>query len=233
MSLPAALPVNAPFDVPVDPDAPEAKRWLIEELAKSPYQAAKPSWFDQIVQQITDWLNSLINGLGSVQVPGAGNVLNLIILLGVIAVLVVAFLVFGLPRLNRRAAAVGELFGDGDIRDAAAMRRDAERAAAAGDYTTAIEELFRCLARGLDERTLVSFFPGSTARDVAVRAGLVFPDVASRLLDAAHAFDAVRYLGASGTAAEWDRLVALERELRTARAAHADVVHDDELVVRR
>jgi len=211
--------VSLPADVPVDPNAPEAQRWLIEELAKSPYQSAKPSWFDQLAQQITDWINSLINGLGSIQVPGAGNVLNLLILVGVIAVLVVAFVIFGLPRLNRRSTAVGELFGDDDIRDAAGLRLDAERAAAAGDYTTAIEELFRALARGLDERTLVSFFPGSTARDVAVRAGQVFPDAAGPLLDAARSFDGVRYLGASGTAAEWERLVTLERALRTARPA--------------
>jgi hypothetical protein len=212
-----SLPFDLPLDVPVDPDGPEAQRWLIEELATSPYQSAKPSPFDQLVTQITDWINSLIDSLGSVQLPGAGNLLNLLILLGVVAVLVVAFLIFGLPRVNRRSAATGELFGEDDVRDAAVLRRDADRAAAAGDYTTAIEELFRAVARGLDERTLVSFFPGSTARDVAVRAGAVFPDAADRLLDAARGFDGVRYLGATGTAEGWQRLVELERELRTAR----------------
>ena len=39
------------------------------------------------------------------------------------------------------------------------MRRAAERAAAAGDYTTAIAELFRALARGLAERTVVTTHP--------------------------------------------------------------------------
>jgi len=227
-NLPAVgLPVvGLPADVPVDPDQPEAQRWLIEELAKSPYQSAKPGLGDQLVKQITDWINSLIDGLGSLQVPGAGSLLNLIILLAVIA-----FLIFGLPRLNRRSAVTGELFGDDDVRDAAALRRDADRAAAAGDYTTAIEELFRALARNLDERTLVRFFPGSTARDVAVRAGAMFPDAAERLLDAARGFDSVRYLDAIGTVDQWQRLVALERELRTARAAHDGLV--DEISVPR
>ncbi|MDP9027478.1 MAG: DUF4129 domain-containing protein [Actinomycetota bacterium] len=227
----AVVPFSVPVDVPVNPDAPEAQRWLIAELAKSPYQSAKPSFFDQLVKQIEDWINSLINGLDSVAIPGAGSVLNLILLLGVIAVLVIAFLVFGLPRLNRRSAVTGELFGEDDLRDAAALRRDAERAAAAGDYTTAIEELFRALARNLDERTLVTFFPGSTARDVAARAGAVFPDVADRLLGAASAFDGVRYLGATGTAEEWQRLVELEREVRTAQPAHEHLV--DEIPVPR
>jgi hypothetical protein len=215
-----------PFAIPVDPDSPEAQRWLIEELAKSPYQTARPSWLDQLAKTITDWITSLVNGLGSVQVPGAGTALNLVVGVMVIVLLVIAFLVFGLPRLNRRSAVTGELFGEDDARDAASLRRDAERAAESGDYTTAITELFRALARRLDERTLVSFFPGSTARDVAVRAGQVFPDAAGPLLDAARAFDGVRYLDAVGTAAQWERLVALERELRSARPAHDDALDD-------
>jgi hypothetical protein len=215
-----------PFAIPVDPDSPEAQRWLIEELAKSPYQTARPSWLDQLAKTITDWITSLVNGLGSVQVPGAGTALNLVVGAMVIVLLVIAFLVFGLPRLNRRSAVTGELFGEDDARDAASLRRDAERAAESGDYTTAITELFRALARRLDERTLVSFFPGSTARDVAVRAGQVFPDAAGPLLDAARAFDGVRYLDAVGTASQWERLVALERELRSARPAHDDALDD-------
>jgi hypothetical protein len=226
VSSPVSLAVGAPLTVPVDPNAPEAQRWLLDELAKSPYQAATPSWFDQLATQFSDWLNSLITGLGSVRIPGAGNLLTLVAVVAVVVVLVVAFLVFGVPSINRRSTVTGQVFGEDDIRDAAALRRDAERAAASGDYSTAIAELFRALARGLDERTLVSFFPGSTARGVATRAGQVFPDAADRLLDAAAAFDGVRYLGAIGSAPQWDRLVALERELRSARVAHDGSQHD-------
>jgi hypothetical protein len=217
--LAGRLAVGLPGDVPVDPDGPEARRWLLDELSKPGYQAAQPSPFQQLVQAIDDWINALINALGSVAVPGVGNVLSLAAVAIVIVLLVVAFLLFGLPRISRRSAAGGALFAEHDARDAATMRRDAERAAASGDFTAAIAELFRALARGLDERTLVSTFPGSTASDLATRAGQVFPDAASRLHDAAASFDGVRYLGATGTAAEWERLVALERELRTARPA--------------
>lgn len=214
-----ALPV-LPADVPVDPDGPEARRWLLEELSKSAYQSARPTPLDQLVQAITDWINSLINGLGSVQVPGIGNLLGLAALVIAAATLVVAFLVFGLPRISKRSSAGGALFTEHDTRDAAAMRRDAERAAASGDYAVAITELFRALARGLDERTLVSTFPGTTASELAARAGEVFPDAAARLSVAAASFNGVRYLDAPGTAAEWEHLVALERELRTARPSH-------------
>lgn len=210
------LPV-LPADMPVDPDGPEARRWLLEELSKPEYQSAQPTPFDQLVRAIIDWINSLINGLGSVQIPGIGNLLGVVALLIVVALLVVAFLVFGLPRISTRSSAGGALFTEHDTRDAAAMRRDAERAAASGDFAVAITELFRALARGLDERTLVSTFPGTTASELAVRAGEVFPDAASRLSVAAASFNGVRYLGAPGTAAEWEQLVALERELRTAK----------------
>jgi len=34
------MPLPVPFDVPVDPDAPEARQWLADELSKPQYQAA-------------------------------------------------------------------------------------------------------------------------------------------------------------------------------------------------
>ena len=214
------LPIVTPLDVPVDPDGPEARRWLLDELSKPVYQAAQPSPFDQVVRQIQEWIGSLIDGLGSVQIPGIGNLLGVVAVAIVAVLLVVAFLIFGLPRISRRSSAGDTLFDEHDARDAATMRRDADSAAASGDYSTAIAEIFRALARSLDERTLVSAFPGSTASDIAGRAGRVFPDAASRLTDAAAAFDQVRYLGVTGTAAEWQRLAELERELRTRRALH-------------
>ncbi|MES1170660.1 MAG: DUF4129 domain-containing protein [Leifsonia sp.] len=222
--------IALPFDVPVDPDGPEAQRWLVQELSKAEYQSAQPTPFDQLVQQIGDWINSLINGLGSVQIPGIGNLLGVVVIGIFVVLLVIAFLVFGLPRISRRSSADAAVFSPHDSRDAAALRRDAERAAASGDYTLAVAEIFRALARGLDERTLVSSFPGSTASDLATRAARVFPDAAARLHDAAAAFDGVRYLGATGSAEQWQQLAALERELRSARPPRdLDALHDDEL----
>jgi hypothetical protein len=56
----------------------------------------------------------------------------------VIAALIVGFILFGVPRLNQRSKSLGALFGDEDDRDSTTLRRAAERAAAAGDYTIAI-----------------------------------------------------------------------------------------------
>lgn len=203
-----------PVDVPVDPDAPEAQQWLIDELSKPPYQAAKPTLFDQISKAIADWFASL--QLGGVAGPPAVGLAVVIVL--VVAALVVAFLLFGVPRLNRRSATAGSLFGEDDERSADRIRSDAQAAAARGDYSTAIAELFRAIARGLAERTFVTTTPGTTARGFADRAGAVFPAHSERLRDAATAFDEVRYLGRPGDAITFERVAALERDLASTKA---------------
>jgi hypothetical protein len=115
MSL-LSVPVLLSMSVPVDPDAPQAHDWLVQELAKPEYQAAKPTWFDLASKAVQDWLASLFStGSGS----SDGLLLFVIVLLGA-GLLAVAFVVFGLPRLNRRARAkTTSLFGADDTRDAA------------------------------------------------------------------------------------------------------------------
>lgn len=201
------------FDIPVDPDAEQAREWLVDELSKSDYRAAQPTWFDRLAAAVRDWFESL--SFGSVDgPPGLGA---LLVVLAVLAALVVAFLVFGLPRFGRKSRVTGDLFGQHDDRDAAAIRRAAEAAAAAGDFETAIAEIFRSTARGLAERTVVITSPGTTAHDFAVRAAAAFPDSADRLAAAAASFDGVRYLGKAGTLAEYTAMAELEQRLRAAR----------------
>ena len=113
----------------------------------------------------------------------------------------------------------GTLFGDDDARDAAAIRRSAEDAAARSDWVLAIEEIFRCIARGLAERTLVTVSPGTTARDFAAHAGVLLPGFSQRLSAAASAFDEVRYLGGSGSEAAYGDAARLEQDLRAFRLA--------------
>ncbi len=202
-----------PRDVPVDPAPPEARDWLIDELSGAQYQAAKPTLFDQIAKAVADWFDSL--QFGDVEGPpvfGYGVLLAL-----VVAGLIVAFLVYGVPRLNRRSSVTGELFGDDDARTAADMRRDAQAAASRGDFTTAIAELFRAIARDLAERTLVTVTPGTTARGFATRAAVLFPEFEAKLVTAAAAFDEVRYLGRAGSAESYRDVAELDEQLRAAR----------------
>jgi hypothetical protein len=215
----AALRLALPVDVPVDPSSPEAQQWLREELAKAPYQAAKPTWFDRLSQAFFDWLGSFTVPSGD----GWGGWLPLIVTLVIVAVLVVAFVIFGLPRLNRRSAltadASGSLFGVDDRRSADEMRRAARAAATAGDWSLASQEAYRALARGLAERTVLRVSPGTTAHDFAVRASVAFPLERERLVGAAAVFDQVRYLDRPGSEAGYRAVTELDAALAQARPA--------------
>jgi hypothetical protein len=199
--------------VPVDPESPEAQQLLLDELSKPEYQQAQPNWLDRIAQGFVDWLDSLrFDGDG-----GPPEALLAIIVVLVIGALVVLFLVFGLPRLNRRSSASGALFGENDDRTAENMRRAAEKSAAVGDFTLAVAEMFRAIARGLAERTVLTVSPGTTARDFAARAGRAFPESLADLATAAQAFDEVRYLDHEGTSTQYEQLRDLEARLRESR----------------
>ena len=200
--------------VPVDPDAPEAQQWLRDELAKPEYEAARPNWFDRLSSAFFEWIGSLTTDGGSGP-PGTGLVIILVI---VAAIIIIAFLIFGLPRINRRSRITGVLFGDDDARTAATMRKSAEDAARDSDYALAIAEMFRSIARGLAERTVLTTSPGTTAHDFAARAGARFPDHAVALDVAAIAFDEVRYLDRPGTSEQYAAVAELETNLRAAKA---------------
>ncbi len=200
--------------VPVDPNAPDAQKLLLRELSKPEYRSSQPTWFDRLATAVGDWLAGLRLGQG----PN-GN-LGLIVIVVLVAVgIVVLFLVFGVPRLNRRSAVTGALFGVDDSRSASDILAAARRAAAASDHTLAIIEGFRSIARGLAERELLTTSPGTTAHDFATQAGSIFPIHAAAITDAAASFDRVRYLGGDGNAREWEGIESLARELAVARPA--------------
>ena len=198
--------------IPVDPDAPHARQWLIDELAKPEYQAAKPSWFDLLAQAVKDWFASLTLPSAS----GAGNVFLIVAIVAVLALIVAAFLVFGVPRRARRTR-TGTVLDADDGRTADRLRADAAAAAAAGRWSDAVVDRFRAIALALRERTVVTMMPGTTAHEVAERAAPVFPAHAGALRQAAAVFDAVRYLGRTGTADDYDTLTRLDDALRGSR----------------
>ncbi len=212
------LATVVPAGIPVAPDAPEARRWLREELAKAPYQAAQPTWFDRLSKSILDWFGSLVAPSGD----GLDGWVPLIVTIVVVAVIVALFLIFGLPRLNRRSALAGELFGASDRRTAADLRTAALAAASHRDWNLAGEEMFRALARGLFERTILISTPGTTAHTFAERASDAFPGERVRLSTSADAFDGLRYLGVEGTEALFLALAALESDLRAATPAQRE-----------
>lgn len=198
---------------PLTPSPDDGRDWLIGELSKPEYQAAQPTLFDRVSQAIFDWIGGLLQNGNGVAPGWVPVVLVLVLILAVIAVL----LIWGRPRANRRLARErgGALFGENDTRSAQTLRRDAEAAAARGDYSLAVLERFRALSRDLDDRTLIVLDPGTTAQTAMAFAGRVFPDRAADLGRAATTFDAVRYDDATLDITDWTRV----RDLDTAIAA--------------
>ncbi|RLQ81504.1 DUF4129 domain-containing protein [Mycetocola zhadangensis] len=217
------MPGGAPLDVPVDPTAPEARDWLVDELSKPEYAAAQPSLFDRLSQAFFEWLERLFQ-------PGASvptDWVPVAIVIAIVLALIVALLVWGMPRLNRRSRVAQGLFGEDDTRTADELRRSAEGFAAAGDWTNATLDRFRALARDLTERTIVFVSPGTTAHDFAGRAAEAFPDSSDRLASAARTFDDVRYLGTDGTAEQYRLLRALDVELSARTPARLESIETE------
>jgi hypothetical protein len=204
----------------VQPGGDQARQWLEQELAKAPYQAARPTPFDIVAQAVLQWFQSLFTSKTSVAPP----VLLVAALIVVVALLVVALVLFGVPRLNRRSQGSGGLFGEDDRRRADQLRRSAAAAFAAGDWSKAVLERFRGMARGLDERTVLTVFPGTTATGLARGAAQAFPGEQRDLESAAAVFDEVRYAGRTATRGEAESIAALDERLAAARPLLEDAV---------
>lgn len=198
------------WDIPVDPDAPTARDWLLQELAKPEYRAAQPTWFDRLSNDVRKWVLSLFENLGN---GAPGGTLPVIGILVIIALIVLGILKYGMPRLNQRRTSASPLFDADDTRDQATLRRAAEAAAANGDWALAIEERFRAIARGLSDRDLVLVHPGSTASAISRDAAQVFPGEQAALQAAARAFDGVRYLNHAGSSEQYRAITELDLRL--------------------
>ncbi|MBU5424084.1 DUF4129 domain-containing protein [Cellulomonas hominis] len=172
--------------VPVVPDADEARRWIERELADPVYHQ-QPS----ILRRVLDWLGELFDGASGVAL---GDVGTLLVVVGALAVVVVVtFLVTGPVRRSRRLARAGAVLGDDDRRSAADLRTAADAAAARGDWAAAVADRFRAVVRALEERTVLDERPGRTAHEAVEAAGARLPAHATDLRTAGRLFDDVVY----------------------------------------
>jgi hypothetical protein len=201
---------------PVTPDGDEAREWAERELSDRVYQAAEPTPLDRIARAIGDFLASLF----STELSGDwGPWVALVAAVIVVLVIVTVFLVWGVPRATGRSRGGAELFGEREERSAVELRRDAQAAAARGEWDAAIVLRFRALARGLLERGVVDTPPGATVHAFARAAGRAFPSYADRLESAAVAFDDVRYLRRPGSAELYRRIADVDETITAARPA--------------
>lgn len=195
-------------------DREEAARRAAEELLKPEYD--KESLLDQLYRRLMQFIGDLMDAA-----TGGGSVG------GIVAAVVIVLIILGVVLLvawrlrrtaRRNALAAGGLYGERAM-TAAEHRQAAERLAAEGDWTRAIQERLRAIARDLEERALVDGMPGRTADELAAEAGAALPGFAAELAAAARSFDDVAYGGVPGTQAAYRSMSTLDDRLRQTKPA--------------
>ncbi|MFG1703562.1 DUF4129 domain-containing protein [Nonomuraea sp. M3C6] len=193
-------------------DREEAARRAVQELLKPGYE--KESLFDELYRRVTQFMGDLVDAATGGGTAGGmiASVVIVLILLGVIMLIS-----WQLRRtVRRRRLVVGGLFGERAM-SAAEHRQVAERLAAEGHWTEAIQERLRAIARDLEERALVDGMPGRTADELAAEAAVALPGFAAELAAAARSFDDVTYGGVPGTRDAYETMSRLDERLRQAR----------------
>ena len=93
---------------PLDPSSPEARQWVLDELAKGRYTTEPSVW-----QRFVEWLQHLLTGQpGTGLIPAWGAALVVVVVLAVVA-LVVARLLRAEPSTRRGRARKAVLDDEG------------------------------------------------------------------------------------------------------------------------
>ncbi|GAA1913664.1 DUF4129 domain-containing protein [Arthrobacter gandavensis] len=203
-------------EVPVEPDADQARGWLQDELSKAEYQDAQPSLAERAVARILEFLDELLSGIQGVGAPAG----ILLLALGALVFLALAVLVVR-PRLNARKKPAGLFDETGPDQDASSHRSLAEEAAKAGDWDTALTERLRAILRTAEERVILEPRPGRTAHEAGAALSAVFPAAAQEILWLSQRFDEIRYGGSRAAEADARRAADLDAGLLRSQPAAA------------
>ncbi|MEO6144673.1 MAG: DUF4129 domain-containing protein [Dermatophilaceae bacterium] len=199
----------------LDPTPAEGRDWLEQELHRSDYQSP---WLESAIRWILDQLRGLLDGANRLANGGLSAVIT-----ALVALIVIALLVWVLPRVRREPALArtgGAVLEDVTI-TARTYRDLAAVALRDGRFDDAVLDGFRAIAKDMSDRTLLDDAPGRTAHEVSMALALTFPGHADRLAHAADVFDTVRYGHHGATAAQAGEIQHLDAELVKARPVPA------------
>ncbi|MHA0289427.1 DUF4129 domain-containing protein [Mycobacterium sp. C3-094] len=199
---------------PIDIDGDAARDAAQNELSKAIYP--RPSLTDQFLA----WLDRLLYRITAeaAALPGGWLTVTILVLLSIVAVVVVI-------RIARRAMRTSTTETDalftGHVLSAAEHRATAQRHAAHGEWTPAIQHRLRAVARQLEDDEVLGAAPGRTATELAHAAGHSLPELASHFDSAAGAFNDVSYGDVAGTEEQYRMVSALDDALGRRPAATA------------
>lgn len=211
-------------DTPVDVTSDQARQLAIRELSKSQYHRGGDLSQNPSGQPTT----AVPTPPPAAQPPhasGSSHALAIVLIILAIFVLVAAALLvlrwLGKPRTDKRRKEKKEKRAGSSstaeeiLTGAALHRRNAEQAAAAGDFAEAIRERFRAVIATLDERGLLPERADRTADEAATDAGVILPAHAEVLAAAARAFDEVEYGEYVGTPQAYAVISEVDELVRT------------------
>jgi hypothetical protein len=213
--LSSAVPGARP---PVEIGRDEARDLARAELADPIYRNEEPSLWERAVSWVLDRLAELFDAAAR---SGLAGRVWLLVLAGLL-------LLAGYVLVRRRALPARRLRSAAVLDDpsvtAAEHRRQADAAAAAGDWATAVTCRFRAAVREAEERTLLDPRPGRTADEAAAELAPVLARAGvpgAEATRSAALFDAVRFGGRSATAADHALVQRLADAVVRARAVDA------------
>lgn len=155
-------------DVPVTPDAEEARRWAEQELARNVYHE-QVSWWEAFLRRLYDLFISPFK----IDAPDVSSLSGLVIMAVLLTAVIVLILFASRLRRNRKASGQKKpsatLFTDDA--DSTELFARAAKAAANGNITAAFLHHFRAVIRTADERALIYDRVGLTAQEAAKLVG--------------------------------------------------------------
>lgn len=190
--------------IPVAPSAEQGAQWLREELLDPAYHAGPG-----LIARIFSWLAEQWARLFS----GTASGIGLIVTLAVMAAIIITVGIWlGPVRRRSRTASRATTIDLADRQvSSAELRRQAEAAAAAGDFAAAVVAGFRAAVRSGVDRAIVAPVPGLTAREAAAGLAAAFPAIAAQWSEAAACFDSVVYGAGTATQQQSAQLLHLAR----------------------
>ncbi|WP_411145277.1 DUF4129 domain-containing protein [Streptomyces sp. x-80] len=199
-------------DIPVRIPRVPAREAAERELSDPRYHQHDPSPFQRALSWFWERVDELFRAAAGVT---PGGWIGLLAIAAFVLLLIVA-LRLRLGAIRRTPTTSGALFAD-TPRTAAEHRSAADRHAATGHWSQAVQERMRALVLTLEERALLTPGPGRTADEAATEAGRTLPAHAGRLRTAARTFDDVTYGGRSATEPEYAFVSALDTEVQHAK----------------
>lgn len=204
------------FPEPVDRET--ARRLAEDELEKPVYHRDRPSFVDEALEQVKEWIERILPDAPKPGPGGGGGSFTLVILLLLAVVLIAAVLWWMRGRGNVKSRKA--LLEDAPSR-AVDHRAAAEEHAAQGRWAEAIRERLRAVARELEERAILDPRPGRTAQELADEAAAVLP---VDLSPGVRVFYDVWYGDRPGTPEGYRLLTELDQAVRSARPRPLEAV---------